>query len=161
MALELIADCYDLRAYVTFPSRWGNRRDHGRSHLELILAVFDSMPPGDPVEVGGGRPDFDFFVLEHEQSHRPVEPGIGIGGDELRPERRIAEYEQHRRLKLYSGLGGELRLIDFAEEPDALVGNVLFQPLDRLTDPVAAPDPHDALVCGSPHPPLPSPQPPA
>src|SRR5215470_9747381 len=126
----------------------GNRCDHGRSHLELILAVPDSVPPGDPVEVGVGRPDFAFFVLQYEQSHWPVEPGIGIGGDELRPERRIAEYEQHRRLKLYSGLGGELRLIDFAEEPDALVGNVLFQPLDRLTDRVGAPDPHDAVVVG-------------
>src|SRR5215510_5634823 len=111
-----------------------DRRDHGRRHLELIVAVFDSVPPGDPVEVGVGRPDFAFFVLEHEQSHRPVEPGIGIRGDKLRPERWIAEYKQHRRLKLYSGLGGELRLIDFAEKPAALVGNVFFQALDRLTD---------------------------
>src|SRR6516165_10692687 len=135
------------RALLSLHAR-GDRRDHGRSHLELILAVLDSMPPGDPVEVSVGRPDFAFFVLEHEQSHRPVEPGIGIGSDELRPERWIAEYEQHRRLKLYSGLGGELRLIDFAKEPDALVGNVVFQPLDRLTERAGAPGPDDAVVVG-------------
>src|SRR6516165_8656141 len=46
----------------------GNRRDHGRSHLELILAVLDSVPPGDPVEVGVGRPDFALFSFSNTSS---------------------------------------------------------------------------------------------
>src|SRR5262249_47127670 len=92
-----------MRSRPTLHAR-GNRCDHGRSHLELILAVLDSVPPGDPVEVGVGRPDFAFFVLEYEQSHRPVEPGIGIRGDELRKPRALAL--DRKKLAAFSALGG-------------------------------------------------------
>ena len=122
--------------------------DNGRRHLELVSAVLDPVSSCDPVEIGIGGPDLALIVLEHEQPHRPVEPGIGVCCDELRPERRIAEDKQDRRLKLDPGLRGELRLVDLVEELDAFVRNVLLQKLDRLADRIGALDPDDAVVAG-------------
>jgi len=39
-------------------------------------------------------------------------------------------------------------LIDLVEELDSLVGNVLLEALDRLTDWIGALDPDDAVVGG-------------
>jgi hypothetical protein len=104
------------------------------------------MPPGDPVEIGIRGPDFALIVLEHEQPYRPVETGIRIGGDELSPERRIAEDQQHRRLQLDAGIGRELRLIDLSEELDAFAGNVRFQAFDGFSEGIAALDPNDPVI---------------
>ena len=95
--------------------------DHGRSHFELIPAVLDPVPPRDPIEVGVDSPHFGLVVLEHEKPHRPIQAGICVGSDELRPEWRIAEDKQHRRLQLDPGVRGQLRLVDLAEELDAFV----------------------------------------
>jgi hypothetical protein len=45
--------------------------------------------------------------LIHEHPHRPIEPGIGIGGDEQRAERRISEDEERRGKKRDAGIGGD------------------------------------------------------
>ena len=58
--------------------------DHARRHLELILAIADSVPLGDPVKSGVGGPHFTLLILEHKEPHRPVEASVGIGRDELR-----------------------------------------------------------------------------
>jgi hypothetical protein len=49
--------------------------------------------------------------LIHEHPHRPIETGIGIGGDKERAERRIAEEEEGRGKKRDAGIGGKLRTI--------------------------------------------------
>ena len=106
------------------------------------------MSSCDPVEIGIGGPDLTLIVFEDEQPHRPVEPGIGVCCDELRPKRRIAEDKQDRRLKLDPRLRGELRLIDLVEELDSFIGNVLLEKLDRFADRIGALDADDAVVSG-------------
>ena len=78
-------------------------------------------------------PDLAFLVLEYQEP-RPVEPGVGIRCAELRSRRRIAEDQQHRRPQRDSGAVRELRLIDVAVEPDALVTDVRLQTCDRLAE---------------------------
>jgi hypothetical protein len=45
-----------------------------------------------------------------------------------------------------AGIGGELCLIDLAEEPDALGGNVRLQALDRFFEAMSALDAHDPVL---------------
>src|SRR5262249_1678403 len=82
-----------------------DRGNDSRPRLELVAAVLDSVPPRDPVEIGVCGPDLAFVVFEHEEPHRPVEAGIGIGADELRSERRITEDQEHRWMKLDASVG--------------------------------------------------------
>src|SRR5262245_9919247 len=82
-----------------------DRGNDSRRHLELVAAVLDSVPPRDPVEIGARGPDLAFVVFEHEEPHRPVDAGIGIGADELRSERRITEDQEHRWMKLDASIG--------------------------------------------------------
>src|SRR5215467_4783656 len=123
-------------------------RNHVRSHFELVPAVFDSVSPRNPVEVGIGHPDLALLVLEDEKPHRPIEPGIGVGGDELRAEGRIAEDQKYRGLQLDARIGRESGLVDLVEELDAFVGDILLQALDRLSDRIGALHPHDTVSVG-------------
>src|SRR5262249_62324189 len=43
--------------------------DYARRHVELILAVFNSVPPCDPVKLGIGSPHLAFLVLIDEKPH--------------------------------------------------------------------------------------------
>src|SRR5262245_29679773 len=104
------------------------------------------MAPRDPAEVGIGGPDFALVVFEDEKAYRPIQTRIGLGGDELGPERRVAEDQQHRGLQLDARIGGELRLVDLVEELDALVGDISLQALDRLADRISALDRDDAVI---------------
>src|SRR5258706_12787597 len=111
------------------------RRDRSsdpRSRLELRFAVIDAMAPRDPAKIRIGGPDFALVVLEQQQPHRPIKPRVLVGGDELRAERRIAKGQEYRRPQRNAGTGGEFRLIDLAEEHDALAGDVLLQAHDGL-----------------------------
>ena len=47
-----------------------------------------------------------------------------------------------------AGVGGELRLVDLGEEHDALVGDVLLQPLDGLGHGIGALELDDAVILG-------------
>ena len=78
------------------------------------------------------------LVLQHEQAHRPVEPGVGVGGQELRAQRRVAEGQQRRGPQRDAGVPGELRLVDGLEEQDALGLDVAADARDRLVDRVGA-----------------------
>src|SRR6266702_3382096 len=108
--------------------------DYARCHLELVVAVLDSVPPCDPVKIGIGSPHLTFFVLVDEKAHRPVESGIGVCSNELRAERRIPEDQQYRWSELDARVRCQPGLVDLIEELDAFVGNVLFQALDGLSD---------------------------
>jgi hypothetical protein len=81
---------------------------------------------GDPSEVGISDPNVILGILVDEKSHRPVEPGVGIGGQEQRAKRWIAEHEKRGRAQRDAGIGRELGLINIIEEHDALVGHVFL-----------------------------------
>src|SRR5438132_14153030 len=72
-----------------------DRGDNARRHLELVIAVLDSVSPCDPVEIGIGGPDLALLVFEDEQPNWPIEPGIGVCRDELRAERRLTKDQEH------------------------------------------------------------------
>src|SRR5881275_1233558 len=110
--------CFDARR---------NGADYARCHLELVVAVLDSVPPCDPVKIGVGSPHLAFFVLVDEKPYRPVESGIGVCSNELRAERRIPEDQQHRWSERDARICRQLRLVDLIEEFDAFIGNVLLQ----------------------------------
>src|SRR5438128_3587603 len=82
-----------------------DRRNNARRHLELVIAVVDSVSPCDPVEIGIGGPDLALIVFEDEQPHRPVEPSISVCRDELRAEQRITKDQEHRGAELDSSIG--------------------------------------------------------
>src|SRR6516164_10289558 len=127
------------------------RRDGGddaRCHLELVFAVFDPVSPRDPVKIGIGSPYFPLLVLVNEKPHRPIESGIGVGGDELRAKRRVSEDQQYGRSKLDACISRQLGLIDLIEELDAFVGNVFLQTLNGLADGIGAFHRDDAIVAG-------------
>ena len=88
----------------------GDGVDHHGCHLELGITVADIVAAGDPGEIGPERPDIAMIVLGQQQANRPIKPGVGVRGDELRSERQIPEQAQRRRPKLDSGVGGEVRL---------------------------------------------------
>src|SRR5438552_270781 len=118
--------------------RRGDRLDHGGGHFELRDAIPDVVAPGDPFEIGPHCPEVAIVVLRQQQPHRPVEPGVRIGRDELGAERRIAEYQQRRRPELDSRVGRELRLIDLAVELYSLGRDIGPDAADLLMYPLLA-----------------------
>jgi len=85
-------------------------------------------------------------VLGEQQAHRPIEAGIGVGGDELGPERRIAEYQQRRGTQPDASIGGEFRLVDLREELDALAGDIRLDAGNGFRHRHRALDTDDAVV---------------
>src|SRR6516165_8786754 len=110
----------------------------------------DVVTPRDPGEVGPNRPDVAVVILRQQQTDWPVQPRIGIGRDELRAERRIAEDKQGGRAQLDAGICRELRLVDLVKEPDALDCNVSLDADDRLGHRNRALDADDAIVAVGP-----------
>jgi hypothetical protein len=80
-----------------------------------------------PGKIRIGKPHFATLVFENQEPHRPIEPRVRLGGNELCSEWRIAEYQQGRRPQLDAGIAGELGLINLIEEFDALASNIRFQ----------------------------------
>src|SRR6516165_11908054 len=46
-----------------------DRGDYARCHVELILSVFNSMPPCDPIKLGVGSPHLAFLIFVDEKPH--------------------------------------------------------------------------------------------
>src|SRR5215510_9743727 len=65
LALESIAGCYAKKGVLLRYTRQ-DRRDHGRCHLELCIAVLDPVALGNPGEIRVRRPDLALIVLKHE-----------------------------------------------------------------------------------------------
>jgi len=138
LALESIRNSYGGEHSLLCPHARRDGGDHARCHLELILAVLDSVPPSDPVKISIGSPHLAFLALIDQKPHRPVEPGIGICRDELRAEWRVSENQQHRWSEFDARIRCQLGLIDLIEKPDTFVGDVLLQALNSLSDWIGA-----------------------
>jgi len=95
LTVEVLAHASDLRAHASPVSVSIRRRfpesnicsrllggDHGRGHLEGLVAVGDAMAPRDPSKIVG-YPHLTALVLLDEQKHRPIETCLRLGGDEL------------------------------------------------------------------------------
>src|SRR5882724_6835619 len=124
----------------------GDRADHFGRHLELRGAIPDVVAFGDPSEIGPDRPDVAIVILRQQQPDRPVEAGIRVRGDELGPERGIAEHQQRRGAQLDAGVGCELRLVDLHEELDAFAGDIGLDAGNRLGHRHRALDPDNAVI---------------
>src|ERR1700758_1918261 len=88
----------------------GDGRDHLGGLAECSLATLDPVAPRNPGEVRVCGPHGAALVLEDEQPDRPVETRQRICGDELRAQRRIAEYQQRGWAHCDSRLRRERRL---------------------------------------------------
>ena len=108
------------------------------------------MAPRDPGEVRPNRPDVAIVILRQQQADRPVQPRIGIGRNELRAERRVAEHEQSRRTQFDAGVRRELRLVDLVKEFDAFGCNISLDADDRLGHRHGALDADDAVIAFDP-----------
>jgi hypothetical protein len=106
------------------------------------------MPSSNPAEIGICHPHFSALVLEDQQTNRPIQTGIGIRGDELCAERRVAENQQYRWPELDARVCCQLGLVDLGEKFDSFVTNVLFETVNCLSDGIGALHSDDAIVSG-------------
>src|SRR5204862_4561248 len=104
-----------------------DRSDHaGRLVEGFQIAAFNVVTACDPSEIGVRGPDVPVLVFEHEDAHGPIESCERISADEERTTRWIAKHQKRGRTQLDTCIGSELLLIDFLEEPNALVCDILL-----------------------------------
>jgi len=108
------------------PDRRRDRLDHARRHRELRLPIGDVVTACDPAS-RSTRPRRCVGLLQHEDATGQSSPEYGFAVRNCAPSagcRRRAGSTAQRD----PGLGGELGLVDFLEEDDALGGDVLLDP---------------------------------
>lgn len=93
---------------------------------------------GDPSKVGVGGPDLAVDILVNQQPHRPVQPRLGAGGDEVRAQRGVAENQQRRGVEFDAGISRQLPLVDRKEVGDALGFDVGDQTFDGFVHRIGA-----------------------
>src|SRR5438874_1465609 len=124
-----------------------DRRNHtGRLVEGRHVHSLDLVAARDVREIRIRGPHVALLVLEHQQAYRPVQSGQRIGRDEQRSQWRITEDQQRRGTHGDARVGGELGLIDFDEELDAFVGDILLEAGDGFRHRVRALRGNDAAL---------------